>query len=133
MGIARAAVREAIDTLRDIVIVDTAGRLHVDQQMMEEAAAIKGAVQPEQVLMVVDAMTGQDAVNVAKAFAEQVDFDGVIMSRASARTRFPSSIPTAWPSASWARATWSHSSRPQSRPMTARSARPRQNAWPRPT
>ena len=81
VGIARAAVREAIDTLRDIVIVDTAGRLHVDQQMMEEAAAIKGAVQPEQVLMVVDAMTGQDAVNVAKAFAEQVDFDGVIMSK----------------------------------------------------
>ena len=81
VGIARAAVREAIDTLRDIVIVDTAGRLHVDQQMMEEAAAIKGAVQPEQVLMVVDAMTGQDAVNVAQAFAEQVDFDGVIMSK----------------------------------------------------
>lgn len=79
--IAKAAVREAIDTLKDIVIVDTAGRLHVDEEMMAEAAAIKAAVKPDQILMVVDAMTGQDVVNVAAAFAEQVDFDGVIMSK----------------------------------------------------
>ena len=74
-------MRHAIDTLRDLVIVDTAGRLHVDEEMMDEAAAIKDAVRPDQILMVVDAMTGQDAVNVAAAFAEKVDFDGVIMSK----------------------------------------------------
>jgi len=81
VAIAKAGVRAAIDTLRDIVIVDTAGRLHVDAEMMDEAAAIKAAVRPDQILMVVDAMTGQDAVNVAAAFAEKVDFDGVIMSK----------------------------------------------------
>ncbi|MDR3316321.1 MAG: signal recognition particle protein [Coriobacteriales bacterium] len=81
VAIAQAAVREAIDTLKDIVIIDTAGRLHVDEEMMNEAAAIKKAVKPEQILMVVDAMTGQDVVNVAAAFAERVDFDGVIMAK----------------------------------------------------
>jgi signal recognition particle subunit SRP54 len=80
-AIAKAGVREAIDTLRDVVIVDTAGRLHVDEEMMAEALAVRNAVKPDQVLMVVDAMTGQDAVNVAAAFAEKVDFDGVIMSK----------------------------------------------------
>ena len=79
--IAKEGVQEAIDKMCDIVIIDTAGRLHVDEAMMEEAQAIKDAVQPEQVLMVVDAMTGQDVVNVASAFAERVDFDGVIMSK----------------------------------------------------
>ena len=81
VAIAKSSIREAIDGLKNIVIIDTAGRLHVDEQMMAEAAAIKQAVQPEQVLMVVDAMTGQDIVNVAAAFAEQVDFDGVIMAK----------------------------------------------------
>ncbi len=81
VAIAEGGVRDAIDNLRDVVIVDTAGRLHVDEQMMEEAADIKAAVKPDQVLMVVDAMTGQDVVNVAAAFAERVDFDGVIMSK----------------------------------------------------
>jgi signal recognition particle subunit SRP54 len=81
VAIAKAGVRNAIDTMRDVVIVDTAGRLHVDEEMMAEAAAIRDAVRPDQILMVVDAMTGQDAVNVAAAFAEQVDFDGVIMSK----------------------------------------------------
>ena len=79
--IAKEGVRDAIDSLRDIVIVDTAGRLHVDEEMMAEAEAIKAAVEPDQIYMVVDAMTGQDAVNVAKAFADRVDFDGVIMSK----------------------------------------------------
>ncbi|MEE0844747.1 MAG: signal recognition particle protein [Eggerthellaceae bacterium] len=79
--IAKEGVRDAIDNLRDIVIVDTAGRLHVDEEMMQEAQTIKEAVDPDQVLMVVDAMTGQDVVNVAGAFAERVDFDGVIMSK----------------------------------------------------
>ena len=79
--IAKEGVRDAIDSLRDVVIVDTAGRLHVDEEMMAEAEAIKAAVEPDRIYMVVDAMTGQDAVNVAKAFADRVDFDGVIMSK----------------------------------------------------
>lgn len=79
--IAQEGVRDAVDSLRDVVIVDTAGRLHVDEEMMAEAAAIRDVVEPDQILMVVDAMTGQDVVNVASAFAEQVDFDGVIMSK----------------------------------------------------
>ena len=81
VAIAKEGVQDAIDHLRDVVIVDTAGRLHVDEDMMEEAEAIKRAVKPDQILMVVDAMTGQDVVNVASAFAERVDFDGVIMSK----------------------------------------------------
>ena len=79
--IAKEGVQDAIDSLRDVVIVDTAGRLHVDEDMMNEAEAIKDAVNPDQILMVVDAMTGQDVVNVASSFAERVDFDGVIMSK----------------------------------------------------
>jgi signal recognition particle subunit SRP54 len=81
VSIAKAGVRQAVDTLRDFVIVDTAGRLHIDEVMMAEAIAIRNAVKPDQILMVVDAMTGQDAVNVAAAFAEQVNFDGVIMTK----------------------------------------------------
>ncbi len=79
--IATEGIQDAIDSLRDVVILDTAGRLHVDDEMMDEAAAIKEATSPDQVLMVVDAMTGQDVVNVVEAFAERVDFDGVIMSK----------------------------------------------------
>lgn len=81
VAIAKAGVRAAVDTMRDVVLVDTAGRLHIDEEMMSEAAAIRDTVKPDQVLMVVDAMTGQDAVNVAQAFSERVDFDGVIMSK----------------------------------------------------
>lgn len=81
VGIAQAAVKDAVARLCDVVIVDTAGRLHVDEAMMDEAARIKAAVKPDQVLMVIDAMTGQDAVNAATAFAERVDFDGVIVSK----------------------------------------------------
>jgi signal recognition particle subunit SRP54 len=81
VAIAKAGVKDAIANMCDVVIVDTAGRLHVDEEMMEEAAAIKAAVKPDQVLMVVDAMTGQDAVNVARAFSARVDFDGIIMSK----------------------------------------------------
>lgn len=79
--IARKGVRFAIDSLLDVVIVDTAGRLHVDTEMMDEARNIRNAVKPDQILMVVDAMTGQDAVNTAQAFSETLDFDGVIMSK----------------------------------------------------
>ena len=77
--------RESVDVARehgcDVVIVDTAGRLQIDEEMMQEAVDIKRAVDPDQILMVVDAMGGQDIVNVVTAFAERVDFDGVIMSK----------------------------------------------------
>ena len=97
VGIAQEGVRFAIDNLRDVVIVDTAGRLQVDEAMMAEAADIKAAVEPDQIFMVVDAMTGQEIVNVASAFAERVDFDGAIVSKMdgdargdAAAARFPS-------------------------------------------
>ncbi len=79
--VASESIKAAVDGLRDIVIVDTAGRLQIDEGMMQEAVDIKNAVKPDQVLMVVDAMTGQDIVNVASEFAQRVDFDGVIMSK----------------------------------------------------
>ena len=81
VAVAKGAIQEAVDRLRDVVIVDTAGRLQIDEEMMAEAVAIRDAVKPDQVLMVVDAMTGQDIVNVVQTFAERVDFDGVIMSK----------------------------------------------------
>ena len=81
VAIARESIRDAVDNLRDVVIVDTAGRLQIDELMMQEAVDIKRAVKPDQVLMVVDAMTGQDIVNVVSEFAERTDFDGVIMSK----------------------------------------------------
>jgi signal recognition particle subunit SRP54 len=79
--IAKAGVKAAVADMRDVVLVDTAGRLHVDDEMMDEAARIRTAVRPDQVLMVIDAMTGQDAVTAATAFAERVDFDGVILTK----------------------------------------------------
>ncbi len=79
--VASESIREAVDHLNDIVIVDTAGRLQIDEEMMQEAVDIKRAVKPDQILMVVDAMTGQDIVNVVSEFSERVDFDGVIMSK----------------------------------------------------
>jgi signal recognition particle subunit SRP54 len=66
---------------KDVLIIDTSGRLHVDQELMAELANIKKAVKPHDVLLVVDAMTGQDAVNVAEQFAEVVQFDGVVMTK----------------------------------------------------
>lgn len=81
VAVARESIQEAVDHLKDIVIVDTAGRLQIDEEMMQEAVAIKAAVRPDQILMVVDAMTGQDIVNVVTEFANRVDFDGVIMSK----------------------------------------------------
>jgi signal recognition particle subunit SRP54 len=81
VAIASAGVKDAVQRLDDVVIVDTAGRLHVDEQMMAEAAAIKAAVRPDQVLFVVDAMTGQSSVETARAFAERVDFDGVVITK----------------------------------------------------
>ena len=66
---------------RDVLIVDTAGRLHVDEELMDELADVRKAVKPHNVLLVVDAMTGQDAVNVAESFAEAAEFDGVVITK----------------------------------------------------
>lgn len=79
--IARDAVDHARKNVRDTVILDTAGRLHVDEAMMQEVAAIKESVKPHEILFVVDAMTGQDAVTTAKAFFERLTFDGVVLTK----------------------------------------------------
>jgi signal recognition particle subunit SRP54 len=79
--IAAWALERAKQDGKDVLIVDTSGRLHVDQQLMDELVRIRDAVKPHDVLLVVDAMTGQDAVNVAESFAEAVQFDGVVMSK----------------------------------------------------
>src|SRR4051812_15304727 len=79
------AVRDGIERAkhdnRDVVILDTAGRLQIDEALMEELAAIKREAKPTNVLLVLDAMTGQEAVNVAQAFQERIDFDGVVMTK----------------------------------------------------
>lgn len=85
--IAQNAIREAKAKNYDVVIVDTAGRLAVDEQMMQEIAAIKEAVTPDQILFVVDAMTGQDAVNTAKEFNDRLDFNGVVLTKLDGDTR----------------------------------------------
>jgi len=79
--IAKWAFDRAREDGKDVLIVDTSGRLHVDQELMDELVRIRAAVKPHSVLLVVDAMTGQDAVNVAEQFAESVKFDGVVMSK----------------------------------------------------
>ncbi|MHB0975606.1 MAG: signal recognition particle protein [Candidatus Aquicultorales bacterium] len=81
VDIAAKGIRMAIEKACDVVILDTAGRLHIDEEMMQELVRIKAAVKPQQILLVVDAMTGQDAVNVADSFKEQLDFDGVVMTK----------------------------------------------------
>jgi signal recognition particle subunit SRP54 len=85
--IAEAAIRHARQMGNDVVIVDTAGRLAIDEQMMNEIAAIKKAIQPQEILFVVDAMTGQDAVNTAKEFNERLNFDGVVLTKLDGDTR----------------------------------------------
>ena len=79
--VARAAIKEAIRTLHDVVIVDTAGRLGIDEELMKQASDIRDAVDPDEVLFVVDAMIGQDAVQTAMAFLEGVNFTGVVLSK----------------------------------------------------
>jgi signal recognition particle subunit SRP54 len=81
VDIARWALDRAKTDGKDVLIVDTSGRLHVDQELMDELVRIRGAVKPHTILLVVDAMTGQDAVNVAEQFAAAVQFDGVLMSK----------------------------------------------------
>jgi signal recognition particle subunit SRP54 len=85
--VARDAVAQARKLGRDTVIVDTAGRLHVDEAMMQEVVAIKAAVEPDEVLFVVDSMTGQDAVNTAKAFNDRLNVDGVVLTKLDGDTR----------------------------------------------
>lgn len=87
IAIAQNAIREAKAKNNDVVIIDTAGRLAVDEQMMNEIAALKDAVNPNETLFVVDSMTGQDAVNTAKEFNDRLDFDGVVLTKLDGDTR----------------------------------------------
>lgn len=85
--IAEVAIKHAKSNGFNVVIIDTAGRLAIDEKMMTEIAAVKDAIKPTETLFVVDAMTGQDAVNTAKAFNEKIDFDGVILTKLDGDTR----------------------------------------------
>lgn len=85
--IAQAAIQHAKSNGFNVVIVDTAGRLAIDEQMMNEISDVKSAINPSETLFVVDAMTGQDAVNTAKAFNEKINFDGVVLTKLDGDTR----------------------------------------------
>lgn len=85
--VAGEAVTEAQNTARDVVIIDTAGRMHIDEEMMQEVSDINERVSPHETLFVVDSMTGQDAVNTAKEFNEQIDYDGVVLTKLDGDTR----------------------------------------------
>lgn len=85
--IAEAAIKHARENGNSVVLIDTAGRLAVDEQMMTEIAELKAAIKPNEILFVVDSMTGQDAVNTAKAFNDRLDFDGVILTKLDGDTR----------------------------------------------
>ncbi len=87
VDIAVESIEHARKAARDIVIIDTAGRLHVDEEMMAEVEKIKRLVNPQEILFVVDAMTGQDAVNSAKAFHDRLDFDGIVLTKLDGDTR----------------------------------------------
>ncbi|MGL4599869.1 MAG: signal recognition particle protein [Bacteroidia bacterium] len=87
VGIAKRAVAHAKQNGHAVVIVDTAGRLAIDEMMMNEIAAVKKAIDPDEILFVVDSMTGQDAVNTAKAFNDKLNFDGVILTKLDGDTR----------------------------------------------
>jgi signal recognition particle subunit SRP54 len=87
IAIAQAAIAYAKSNAFNVVLVDTAGRLAVDTQMMDEIAGLKQALQPSETLFVVDSMTGQDAVNTAKAFNDRINFDGVVLTKLDGDTR----------------------------------------------
>ena len=87
VAIAKAAVEYANQNGHNVVIVDTAGRLAIDEQMMNEIAAVKSAVNPQETLFVVDSMTGQDAVNTAKAFNDKLNYNGVVLTKLDGDTR----------------------------------------------
>ena len=85
--IAKQAINEAMSKLNDVIILDTAGRLHIDEELMQELKNIKANVKPHEILLVVDSMTGQDAVNVASHFNENLGIDGVILTKLDGDTR----------------------------------------------
>ena len=87
VGIAKAAIKHAVSMQHDLVILDTAGRLHIDEELMAELKNIKAAVNPTEILLVVDSMTGQDAVNVAESFNELLDITGVVLTKLDGDTR----------------------------------------------
>ncbi len=87
VDIAKRAVKHARDMGHDVLVVDTAGRLAIDQQMMDEIAGLKKALNPQETLFVVDAMTGQDAVKTAKAFNDRLDYEGVVLTKLDGDTR----------------------------------------------
>jgi signal recognition particle subunit SRP54 len=87
VAIAQAAIAHGKASGKNVIIIDTAGRLAIDEQMMLEIAAVKQAVQPQETLFVVDSMTGQDAVNTAKAFNERINYDGVVLTKLDGDTR----------------------------------------------
>ena len=87
VDIAKQAIEVALSQGRDTVILDTAGRLHIDEELMGELASIRNEVHPHEILLVVDAMTGQDAVNVAQSFQEQVGIDGIVLTKMDGDTR----------------------------------------------
>lgn len=87
VAIAKQAIQQAKAKGNDVVIIDTAGRLAVDEEMMDEIARLKDAVHPDETLFVVDAMTGQDAVNTAKEFNDRLDFNGVVLTKLDGDTR----------------------------------------------
>jgi signal recognition particle subunit SRP54 len=87
VAIAQAAIAHGTASGKNVIIIDTAGRLAIDEQMMQEIAAVKQAVKPQETLFVVDSMTGQDAVNTAKAFNERIDYDGVVLTKLDGDTR----------------------------------------------
>lgn len=85
--IARQAMSVAMSKLNDVVILDTAGRLHIDEELMEELKSLKSNVKPHEILLVVDSMTGQDAVNVAQKFSDTVGIDGIVLTKLDGDTR----------------------------------------------
>jgi signal recognition particle subunit SRP54 len=87
VDIAKAAIEHAKIKQHDIVIIDTAGRLHINEELMDELINVKKAVKPQEILLVVDAMTGQDAVNVAESFNEKLGIDGIILTKLDGDTR----------------------------------------------
>ena len=92
VDIAKAAVSSAESNGNDLVILDTAGRLHIDEEMMDELEAIKDSIEPDEILLVVDAMTGQDAVNVAENFDDTLGIDGVILTKLDGDARGGSAL-----------------------------------------
>jgi len=85
--IAKQAMSQAISKLNDVVILDTAGRLHIDEELMQELKNVKANIKPHEILLVVDSMTGQDAVNVAESFNENLGIDGVVLTKLDGDTR----------------------------------------------